>query len=477
MTEEYDDKVFKDISFINNIKTMAVVGPSEKRHFFFLRNHQENFHGKIYAVHPKIKQIPGFDDGTQGKIYPSVREIPEQVDFVFIAVPPSVVIDVIDDCVENGVRLASIFTAEFSDAGTEEGRELERKLITHAKNKIRILGPNGMGLYYPKLGIAWRPKFPNESGNIGFIAQSGGICNIAIYTTKQHDIKFSKVFSFGNGADLDFVDLLHFLSEDSETEIILGYIEGISKERGKALKRALDLNEKPLIVLKGGKSEKGSQAAKTHTATLSGEKKIWEALFEQYGVIHVDTMEELLYAARIIDCYGLFNIQNLAILSNSGGYGVILVDLLEEAGFDIPSFSYEVQQKLDKRFFTLGTSSSNPLDISAQIYASEAVYEIIDIALSDDNIDALIMDLPPWYFNMEYHINKDETFEPNMIKALRLGKKHDKPLIPIIQRANCQEDRERVTKKLEQQKVPVFANPLEFIPILQKISKNKAKEL
>ncbi|MEJ2278691.1 MAG: CoA-binding protein, partial [Candidatus Lokiarchaeota archaeon] len=223
---------YKDISFINNIHSMAVIGISKRRDFFFLRNHQENFKGSLYAVHPTIKQIPGFDDGTQGKIFKSVKDIPQEVDFVFIAVPPSQIISVIDDCVEKGVKLASIFTAEFSDAGTKEGIELEHKLLEHAKNELRILGPNGMGLFYPKLGIAWRPHFPNTPGNIGFIAQSGGICNIAIYSSIRLGINFSKVLSYGNGSDLDFVDILSFLLNDPETDIILAYVEGLKAQRG-----------------------------------------------------------------------------------------------------------------------------------------------------------------------------------------------------------------------------------------------------
>lgn len=461
---------FKDISFINNISSMAVIGVSERRKFFFLRNHQEHFQGELYAIHPKIKSIPNFDDGTQEKIFRTVKDVPGKVDFAFIAVPPTKIIEVIDDCVEKGVKLVSIFTAEFSDAGTEEGRKLEKKLLEHAQNKLRILGPNGMGLYYPKLGIAWRPKFPHTSGRIGFIAQSGGICNIAIYASQELGMSYSKVFSFGNGADLDFVDLLHFLINDSETEIILGYIEGLAKGRGVALQEALANNKKPTIMLKGGKSKMGSVAAKTHTGTLTGKKTMWEVIFRQYGVINVDTIEQLLNTARLIHSYGLFNISNIAILSVSGGYGVVLVDLLAHYGLNIFPFNTEIQKQLDQQFFTLGTSSNNPLDVSAQIYNSESIYNIIDIALSDKNIDGLIMDLPTWYFNMDYHLTKDPNFEPTILKAFSLGHKHNKPLVPIIQRVNCPEDRIRLLRELNERKVPVFGDPFEFVPLLPKIS-------
>ncbi|MGV9200316.1 MAG: CoA-binding protein, partial [Promethearchaeia archaeon] len=464
----------KDISFLNEIKNVAIIGPSEERDFFFVKNHQENFKGEnIYVVHPSVEHIPGFNDAH---IYRSVLEIPTEVDFVFIAIPPKHVLSVIEECAQKGVKLASIFTAEFSDAGSEEGKILERKLLEKANNKVRILGPNGMGLYYPKVGIAWRPHFPKESGNIGFIAQSGGICNISIYMASEIGMRFSKVFSFGNGADLDFVDLLYFLSNDPETDIIISYLEGINIGRGRVLKKVLKQNDKPIIMLKGGKSPRGSQAAKTHTASMTGENTIWDAVFRQFGVISVESLEQLLNTARMIENYGIFNLENLAVFSISGGYGVILVDLIEKYGMNIPPFSPEIQEKLNEKFFTLGTSSKNPLDVSAQVYYSEVMHDIIDIALSDPKIDGLIMDLPSWYFNMDYHLKKDASFEPNMIENLSLGHKHDKPLFPIIQRVNCPEDRRRVVGKLAAKNVPVFGDPLEFIPLLKKIN-NASKKM
>jgi len=447
---------------------MAVIGPSQKRNFFFVKNHQENFKGDLYVVHPTVKDIPDFNNAN---IYPSVKDIPGDVDFVFIAVSQSQIMDVMSECAEKGVKLASIFTAEFSDAGTEEGRRLEKELLNRAQDKVRILGPNGMGLYCPKLGIAWRPRFPSTDGTIAFISQSGGICNIAVYMSIPLGISFSKVFSFGNGADVDFVDILYYLSNDPDTEIIMCYLEGINEGRGQELKKVLAQNKKPIILVKGGKSPSGSIAAKTHTAALTGETKIWNALYQQYNVIEVETIEQMLHTAKLIDNYGLFEVENVAVFSISGGYGVIMVDLLEKYGMKVPPFSSEIQEQLKLKFFIKGTSSKNPLDVSAQVYASQSIYEIMDIALSDPKMDALVLDLPSWYFNQDFHLRKNPEFEKLMIEAFSLGKKYKKILIPIIQRAICREDRARVYKELTEKKVPVFGDPLEFIPLLSKISK------
>jgi acyl-CoA synthetase (NDP forming) len=462
----------KDLSFINDIKCMAVIGTSAKRNFFFLKNHQESFKGPLYAINPTVKEIPGF---PKENIYKSIKDVPEDVDFAFITVPAKQVISVIDECIEKGVKLVSIFSAEFSDAGTEEGKALEKELLKHADNKIRILGPNGMGLFYPKLGIAWRAFFPNTQGNIGLIAQSGGMCNIAIYTSIELGIHFSKVFSFGNGADLDFVDLFFYLSNDPETDVILLYIEGLKENRFDALREILSQNIKPIVALKGGKSSTGSKAVKTHTASISGNNKLWSALFKQYNVIEVESLEQLLYTAQIIDFYGVNEFKNVAIFSISGGYGVVLSDLIEKYGMKVSPFSNNIQLRLDKKFFINGTSSKNPLDVAAQMFHSHTLVDIVDTALLDDKIDTLIMDMPSWYFDPTYYLTRDTHFNENLEKVFKLGQKHHKPLFPIIQRAHCPEESHRIAKKLTKFKIAVFENPLEFIPLLPKISNMKKR--
>ncbi len=462
----------KDITFLNNIKTVAVIGPSKKRDYFFLRNHQYSFKGKVYAVHPKLEEIPNF---PKEDIYSSVSDIPEEVDFAFIAVPPKQVLTVMDDCVKKKVKLVTVFASEFSDAGTEEGKSLEEDLLKRAQNKVRILGPNGLGLFYPKIGMAWRPNFPTMEGNIGFIAQSGGICNIAIYSSLELGIRYSKVFSFGNGADLDFVDLLYFLINDPETEIILCYIEGIKQGRIEVLRKILKDNKKPILVLKGGKSESGAEAAKTHTASISGDDKIWKNFFRQYNIIEVDSLEQLLHTARLIDCYGTFIARNLAVLSISGGYGVVLVDIIEKYGMKVPPFSLKTQREISERFFMPGTSSNNPLDFAAQFFAINSVQEIINIVLSDNDIDGLILDLPGFYLTLPPRIQDPTAFLNIVLNSLSLGHTHQKPLIVITQHLTRPKIINEFLMELKQRNIPLFGDPLEFIPLLSKISNFKER--
>jgi acyl-CoA synthetase (NDP forming) len=241
------------------------------------------------------------------------------------------------------------------------------------------------------------------------------------------------------------------------------------------LKKILNQNKKPIIILKGGQSETGSIAAKTHTASISGDRRIWEAFFQQYNIIQVNSLERLLYTARLIDCYGAFNINDIAVFSISGGYGVVLADLLENEGIKVPPFSPKIQERLESKFILPGTSSRNPLDLAAQFFTENAVYDTIDLALSDDNIDGLILDLPSFYLTNVFKSVDNQTFESNIIEALSLGHKHNKPLIPIIQRLKRPEERTRILNKLNKRNIPVFGDPLEVIPLLSKISNYKRR--
>lgn len=470
MLKENNDLVVKDLSFINEINSMAVVGTSAKRNFFFLRNHYDTFKGPVYAINPTVKEIPGF---PKENIFSSLKEIPGKVDFAFITVPRDIILQIIDDCVEKGVKLVTIFTSEFSDAGTEEGVRLEKEVLRRAQNKIRILGPNGLGLYYPKIGMAWRQNFPTIAGNIGFIAQSGGICNIAIYSSIELGIKFSKVFSFGNGADLDFIDLLQYLITDPETNIILCYIEGIKYGRIKTLRSILKDNKKPIVILKGGKSETGSKAAKTHTASISGDNKIWHNIFRQYNMIEVDSLEQLLYTARLIASYGIFATNNLAVLSISGGYGVVLVDIIENYGMKVLPFSSETQQEITKRFSMPGTSSNNPLDFAAQFFDFKKVKEVIELLLIDKNIGGLVFDLPGFYLSLPPRVQDPSAFLNDVLESLDLGYKYQKPLIVIIQHLTRSKNIEKFLTNIKEKNIPIFGDPLEVIPLLPRISNFK----
>ena len=457
----------KDISFLNDIKSVAVIGASKKKNYRFLSSYAELFKGKIYAINPKLKEIPEYDNV---EVYSSLLDIPGQVDYVYFTIPAKRVFEVMDHCVEKGVKLASFFTSGFSDIGTAEGREREMELLKRAKNKVRLLGPNCLGLHYPKMGLSWTSNYLSVEGNIGFVSQSGGLVNYVMMHTRELGLNISKAFSFGNGADLDFVDILYFLSNDPETKIILCYLEGIKVNRGYDLQKVLEQNKKPIIMVKGGRTSPGARATNTHTASISGENKLWSSLFKQYNIIEVESLEQLVHTAYLIEHYGFFNIEKMAVVSASGGYGVILTDLVEKAGIKVPPFSPHIQEKLNSGYVPVGSSSQNPLDLASIMFFVQETYKVLDIALSDENLDGLIMDIPSFYFNKN-QFGFMPNFEDGHIETTTLGYKHNKPLITIVQKHNSPVEQERLMKKLAEKNVPAFSDPLQVIPLLPKISK------
>jgi len=197
------------------------------------------------------------------------------VDFAIIAVPAPIVPKVLEDCAKKGVKLATIFSSGFSETGTREGVLLEKMIAEVAKKVgIRIFGPNCMDAYFPKQGLSFRPDLPKESGDIGFISQNGGNAIGIIICGSVWGLKFSKVFSYGNAADLDSPDLLEYLRWDKETKVIGLYIEGV--KNGSKLLSVLKktTKEKPVVVWKGGVTELGSRAVASHTGALAGSAKI-----------------------------------------------------------------------------------------------------------------------------------------------------------------------------------------------------------
>ncbi|MBW2091434.1 MAG: CoA-binding protein, partial [Deltaproteobacteria bacterium] len=258
-------------------KGVAIVGASPNRNG---RANQwingyikHGFQGKIFPIHPSADTILGF------KAYPSVRDIPGEVDLVIFSVPFSVVLDVMQDCVAKGVKYVHLFTAGFSETGQEEQVELEKRLLEIAREGgVRLIGPNCMGIYCPDSGVTWSEDFPKTSGPVGFVSQSGQLASQFIWEGAMDGIRFSKVVSFGNASDLECHDFLNYIGQDDKTEILGAYIEGLKHGRPFFEFARRITRKKPFVVWKGGQTEGGARATRSHTASIAGSQKIWKAL-------------------------------------------------------------------------------------------------------------------------------------------------------------------------------------------------------
>ncbi|MBS7287746.1 MAG: CoA-binding protein [Candidatus Freyarchaeota archaeon] len=440
-----------------NPESVADVGASSKRGYFFLRSFLR-FKGRVYAVNPGRSEIPEL--GL--KVYPRVTDIPDKVDFVFIETPAHTVPGIVEDCVKKGVKLVAIFTAGFSETGRREGIELEERIKEVIKGSgTRVLGPNCLGLYNPKIGLAWRANLPLEAGDVAFISQSGGLANLVILYGYTRGLRFSKVVSFGNACDIGLEELLLYFRDDGETRVVAAYIEGVKDARGLA-ETFLDVSmRKPLVVWKGGRSEDGARACASHTGSLAGSHRIWGAVFRQTGVVEVRTLEELVDTALTLSFLPPIRGNRVGSISISGGASVTISDLLSEAGFRVPPLNEETIRRIDeevRRVYPEGISVVNPVDVSAAYYNPGAVSAVIDAMTSDPNIDLIVFDLPVMY--LAYSWRQSDVFRGEFMEALIKSGKNaigkGKPFAVVLSPVGDEALWVRLRDTLVKEKIPVY---------------------
>ena len=332
-----------DLDYIFHPKSIAVVGASSNpssffNHFFLDTLIQFGYEGKIYPINPTISQISGL------KAYPSILDVPGPVDYATCGIKASLTPNIMKECAVRGVKVAHFFTSGFSESGEREGIRLERELvkIAHSGN-VRVLGPNCMGIYCPGSGISYEPSFSRESGNIGFLSQSGGNSIEGGQIADAKGIRFSKIVSFGNASDLNEADFIEYFADDPQTTIIAGYIEGTKdgKRFARALQKATRI--KPVIMIKAGEGKAGTQAVASHTGSLAGNNVVWGSLFDQLGIIQVDDLEELFDLLLVFQHLKPPRGRRAGLIGGGGGRSVLATDSCEREGLDVPLFSPALQ--------------------------------------------------------------------------------------------------------------------------------------
>jgi acyl-CoA synthetase (NDP forming) len=346
---------------------------------------QFGFRGKVYPVNPKYPEILGL------KAYPSLRDIPGPVDYVISSIPARDVMDMLEQAAEKKVKTVHLFTARLSETGRPEAIALEKRILEFARKAgMRLIGPNCMGVYYPRGGMAFHADFPKESGSVGLISQSGMLAREIVLAAPLRGIHFSKVFSYGNAVDLNETDFLEYLAQDGETTVIMMYIEGIKGGRRflDALKKASAA--KPVVILKGGRGEAGSRATSSHTASLAGASRTWDAMVAQGGAVAADTVEELLDLAAGFRFLPRVEGKRVGVAGGAGGSSVIAADQCEQAGLDVIPLPQPFRDELRKRGISVWDWLSNPADISIREDESFSVGLILEMMARDPNFDVLV---------------------------------------------------------------------------------------
>lgn len=322
---------------------------------------EAEFQGKVFPVNLRHQVIHSV------KAYSTVRDVPDAVDLAIIIVPKEYVADTVRQCGEKGVKGVVVISAGFSEVGHEGKKREEEVLRIVREYGMRMIGPNCFGIVNtdPKvrLNATFGKTFPRH-GNIGFITQSGAMGEAIMNLADWLGLGFSKIASIGNKADISSNDILTYLKDDPQTDMILMYLENFGNPRNfTRIAREVSLH-KPIIAVKSGRTTLGAKAASSHTGALAGLDVGVDALFEQCGVMRVETMEQLFDVAMVLAHQKIPRGKKVAVVTNAGGPGILATDALINSGMEMPSLTPATIKEL-KTFSSADASYSNPMDMVA----------------------------------------------------------------------------------------------------------------
>lgn len=328
------------------------------------------FDGNIFPVHPKLEKVQGI------KAYQSIFDIPIIPDLAFIILPTRIVPQVMEECGQKGVKHLIITSGGFREGGSD-GIELSKQIDEIAKKyNMRFIGPNCLGIYngwygYPDKKDAYFNTFwiylPHKRGNISIISQSGTVAAQTAFYTNDLGIKIGKSISVGNERNIDLVDVLNYLKNDPQTEVIGLYIEEI-KQGKDFIKLAKSITpKKPIVAIYAGGTKAAARSIMSHTGSVSTDDKIYEAVFKKTGIFSTNSIMDFLYYLRTLSYAQSYNIfpkgNRIGIITDSGGPGAMMTKTAELYGMEVPEFSQELQSEF-KKYIPKTASSVNPIDIT-----------------------------------------------------------------------------------------------------------------
>ena len=342
-------------------------------------------------IHPNAAEIEGF------KAYPSLAATPEPVDYAYVAIGAGRIPDAVAEA--NGrCRIAQVISSGFGEV--EEGKDLEEALVTKARAAgVRVIGPNCLGTYSPRGGLTFPVGAPNEVGSIGVIAQSGGLSTDIIKRGQWRGLRFSGLVTIGNSADVKPHELVDYYLEDPQTKAIGLYVEDIKEGRAFFDLLRSDKATKPMVILKGGRSNLGRLAAASHTGALAGDEKAWDALAAQTPAVLVSTVDEFidaLLALQHLDLRPGKPTKAVTLFGNGGGSSVLGTDIFASVGLEVAPFDTRTREALEAMGLPPGTSVANPVDTPVRTLQEKdgwVAREILDIIYEHARPDAIAMHL------------------------------------------------------------------------------------
>jgi acetyl coenzyme A synthetase (ADP forming)-like protein len=388
-------------------KSLAVVGastmPGKVGHDIFVNILKGGFTGTLYPVNPKARSVACV------RAYPTLIDIPDDVDLAMIILPPHLALKATADAIDKGVKGIVIVSAGFREVGGE-GLEIENKIVALCKDAgVRLVGPNCLGVINPnpaiRLNASFSARMP-ESGNVSFISQSGALCTAVLDFAADRDFGFSKFISIGNKADVDELDLLRYLHADQETEVIMIYLEEL-RHGAEFVETVKEITSgdtpKPVLVIKSGRTGAGAKAAASHTGALAGTEAVYDAIFQQSGIIRVESIDELFdfataFAYKNESALGKLRRKvphgnRVAIVTNAGGPGIVATDVTVSSGLQLAQFTQDTLAVLASHLPS-AANINNPVDIIGD--AAQDRYEnALSAVIRDENVDGALVILTP----------------------------------------------------------------------------------
>ncbi|MBT4487694.1 MAG: acetate--CoA ligase family protein [Rhodospirillaceae bacterium] len=375
-------------------KTVAIIGASDNilkfggRPIRFMR--EGNYAGTVYPINPKGGMIQGL------QAYKNIRDVPDTVDMCVVTVPAPLVVDAVKDCVAAGVRSVVIFSSGFSEVD-EQGVQWQAELDAIARNSdIRLVGPNCMGVLNASshavgtFASSFEHGWP-KTGPISIISQSGAVGGHIMVLSRERGIGIRNWITTGNEVDVDVADCIAYCADDPDTKVIASYMEGTKKpEKLMEAFATARANGKAIVMMKVGASDVGAVAANSHTASLAGADAIYDAMFRQYGVCRVYSMDEMLDVAAAAAAGHFPNRNRLGIVTISGGIGVLTSDIAALHDLEVPELPQKAQQAL-KELMPLA-AVRNPVDTTAQMLNDMPVFEgSLRTMLTEGDCDAILI--------------------------------------------------------------------------------------
>ncbi|MEE4357549.1 MAG: acetate--CoA ligase family protein [Desulfococcaceae bacterium] len=440
-------------------QSVAVVGastsPGKVGHDIFANILKGNFKGTLYPVNPKARSV------LSVRCYPTVRDIPDPLDLAIIILPPRPAMQAVADSIEKGIKGVVIVSAGFREVGPE-GREIEDRILAMCKEAgIRMIGPNCLGVINPlddvSLNASFSIRMP-KPGNISFMSQSGALCTAVLDFAADKDFGFSKFISIGNKADVDELDLLRYFHQDMDTEVIMIYLEELRRgpEFIEAVKKITSGDRPtPVLVIKSGRTGAGAQAAASHTGALAGSEAVYDSIFEQSGIIRVDSINDLFdfastFAYKNFSTLGKFRRKipdgnRVAIVTNAGGPGIVATDMTVTSGLTLAKFNEETIETLASHL-PAAASLHNPVDVIGDA-ASDRYENALTAVIRDEGVDGALVILTP-----QSMTNALETAEA----IARVTKRSHKPVLCCFMGIV---DVSSGVKYLQENGIPVFRFP------------------